>query len=420
MDQELQNILEKLDNNPIFKMSLGSKELFHSNFLEYLFTINKESFIKMINSFNPDRIQLPNRVEYQIGRELENFDLCIYHTVDGTEESKKIYDLVIENKVKSIPYKTQLEDYVQKAHNHNKDSNKCHFILLTLSKDFPDRDDEHVKDYWEVISYKTLKNGIKDHYLDHTSDKNKSYLNDYYCFIEQLDELKEYFVPKQKLILFDENVIKHLKKIRLHDLYIKLRCSWFAVNLKNRLKDSGIPTKIINKFEEREFGVVNINVAINQGNGQIAAWICDCDETYDDGKKKTNMFEIVIQGNQYRHGINQKKVSNDVKANNKHDKLNKLYDRLSGLADRRPLEFLNFQGAYNVGKHLGISPQPDKKKNFKKTSVQKSGPFDCYDEDYIYRYKKIDNIPISQLLGWMVEEAKLIFHNIPNLIDYKA
>ena len=40
MNQKLYDILGELKMNPIFKMSLGSKELFHSNFLEYLWELD--------------------------------------------------------------------------------------------------------------------------------------------------------------------------------------------------------------------------------------------------------------------------------------------------------------------------------------------------------------------------------------------
>ena len=390
-------------------MSLGSKELFHSNFLEYLFTIDRESFIQMINDFNLKDIELRGGVNYQIGREVENFDLCIYHTVNGNESEKKIYDLVIENKVKSIPYKTQLEDYVTKA--CKKSPSNCKFILLTLSDEFPDKDNLTCGngEKWEVINYETLEGGINDHYLNHISDKNQSYIKDYCYFIEQLNNLRKYLIPKQGQPLFDKNIIKRLKEYRLHDLYIKLRCSWFAVELNNLLKNLkviSIPTKFINKYEEREYQFVNINIAINQGNGQIAAWICDRDR---------NTFEVVIQGNQYRHGINQVCINTQEQVRTK--RLNELYTRLQTPDYTRSSKFLDFQDEFSIGTHL---TQPDIKKNHRKNNPQdpvvlKSGPFNCYGDSYIYRYREIDDIAIEQLLEWMVKDIKDLYSNIPKL-----
>lgn len=415
MNQELNDILGELKMNPIFKMSLGSKELFHSNFLEYLWDLDNSRFIKMINSLLPKEkeIVLESGKEYFMGREKEKLDICIFHK----EDKKEVYDLVIENKVKSIPYKKQLEEYFSKV--QGKCSNNCKFILLTLSDDFPDKDDDQVKK-WKITNYNTLKDSIKSQYLgnaqisekDQITENDQRYIQDYCDFIEQLDNLKTILIPNDQQFLFVKEDKDLLEGIRLHDLYIKLRCSWFAVCLKKRLEKEGIDTKIIYKYEEREFGVVNINVTINQGNGQIAAWICDRDKEKDG---KTNMFEIVIQGNQYRHGINQECV--DTK-NQGPERLNELYDRLSQLRDQRSKEFLNFECNFSIGANPTL---PNKTKNHRKNKsqdpvVQKSGPFDCYGEDYIYRYKKIDNIPISQLLKWMVKEVKIIYKTVNELL----
>ena len=87
----------------------------------------------MINQILPNNTLDPNR-QYQIGREKENFDICLFHK----EKKKDVYDLVLENKVKSIPYKEQLIGYVNKV---KESSPHCRFILLTLSEDFPDKGD---------------------------------------------------------------------------------------------------------------------------------------------------------------------------------------------------------------------------------------------------------------------------------------
>ncbi len=133
-------------------MSLGSKELFHSNFLEYLWHVNRDSFINVVNEFLPHPLE--ENQQYEIGREVENFDICIYHE----ENKKRVYDLVIENKVKSIPYKEQLMEYEKKANN----SPCCKFILLTLSDDFPDKDNV---ERWKILRYDELRKSIEKYYI---------------------------------------------------------------------------------------------------------------------------------------------------------------------------------------------------------------------------------------------------------------
>lgn len=413
----MEEIVKKLQKNPIFKMSLGSKELFHSNFLEYLWDINPNTFIEIINELFPNKqlISNPNS-NYQVGRELNNFDFCIYHN-DG---NKTVYDLVLENKVKSIPYKKQLMDYIDKASK----SPDCRFILLALSESFPDKDDNNTSIWpintdkgnnaeWSVIHYNRLNEMIKKHYLDKKccEENDSKYIKDYCGFIEQLVRLKDEILPiniyEQKI--FEDDTINTLKDIRLHDLYIKLRCSWFALALKEKLiKEKGIESQeihIINKYDDRKHGI-NLNVTINQGNGQIAAWICD---GLGDEKNKGNTFEVVIQGGQYRHGINQNSVG--ISGEDKYEILNSCYTRLSEFKDA--MDFLNFEDSGDVN--------PIKKDKFRKTkkdekTPDKEGPFCCYGEYYIYRYKNIKSEEtIGELLDMMVGDVLKLFPNIPKL-----
>ena len=45
-NQQLQNALDALNANPLFRLSMSSLELFHSNFLEWLFDLDHEAFLK--------------------------------------------------------------------------------------------------------------------------------------------------------------------------------------------------------------------------------------------------------------------------------------------------------------------------------------------------------------------------------------
>ena len=47
------NELEELHQNPMFRISLGSKELFHSNFLAFLWDCDKKAFLYVINDLLP-------------------------------------------------------------------------------------------------------------------------------------------------------------------------------------------------------------------------------------------------------------------------------------------------------------------------------------------------------------------------------
>lgn len=419
-------LLERLHNMAIFRLSLGSKELFHSNFLEYLWdckrnddgSFDRKCFISMIRMlFNDENILNGPVDKYILSREKENFDVCIFHKT-GTRD---VYDLIIENKVKSIPYKEQLAEYVGKVADKKQEKSPA-YLLLSLAKDFPDKEDEEIKDTWKVVHYGTLRDAI----WAQEKWRSEPFVEEYCDFIKTLDELgaaildgmdREYLFPN----------VEDYKKERLHDLYIKMRCSWFATALKTELGKNIDKRKIriVSKYEERLPDCVNLNVAMNQGNGQIAAWICDCN---------MNTFEIVIQGDQYRHGINQigikksksKEIENDyyqVKENDRaffnHFVLNWLYGRLEKLQDVNAYNFLNFLDHFNCFNSNQSDIRPESKKEkvyyFRKTKTPKAGPFDCYSDDYIYRYVSISNCTVQTLRDKMLNDILRIFHNLPDL-----
>ena len=156
-------LLIELNKNPMFHLSLGSKELFHSNFLAFLWDQNPKAFLELLNDLCHNSIQVEDlfRKEPTLDREKENFDICLHHK-EGKGE-KEIYDIIIENKVKSIPYKEQLEDYENKVKQHH---NTTTYILLTLADNFPNAN--NIKG-WTIVSYKTLAEKLESKKNDFSS-----------------------------------------------------------------------------------------------------------------------------------------------------------------------------------------------------------------------------------------------------------
>ena len=206
-------ILSNLNGEPIFKMSLGSKELFHSNFLEYLWGVDSNSFKKMICDLLGDHKVFKSDVEYKLSREKENFDLCIYHEIG----SKLEYDVIIENKVKSIPSKQQLDCYVAKVKGGN-----TRFLLLSLIENFFDRVEIEKQKLWKIVHYDVLRTGIENNYKN-VIRKDATYISDYCSFISNMHSLQKEIVPNT---FINEGLwpdYELYKQYRLHDLYIKLR-----------------------------------------------------------------------------------------------------------------------------------------------------------------------------------------------------
>ena len=84
---------KQLRDSTMFHMSLGSKELFHSNFLHWISTVNWSVFLDIMhkladtehfwweNDFNPENHNI------EVRREYHHFDLSIYILDPGTNKA---------------------------------------------------------------------------------------------------------------------------------------------------------------------------------------------------------------------------------------------------------------------------------------------------------------------------------------------
>lgn len=101
-----QTTVDDLKHNPIFAMSLGSKELFHSNFLEWLLT--DETLKDKTKGLRHLLIGSSEQKNFHVYREKYNFDLLIANGEETEDElkNKEIKYTVIENKFKSMPRNT--------------------------------------------------------------------------------------------------------------------------------------------------------------------------------------------------------------------------------------------------------------------------------------------------------------------------
>jgi hypothetical protein len=131
--------ISKLLVSPMFHLSLSSKELFHSNFISWLFLNYREECSKIMRTFIDD-----NEGSYSIKnvkREEKNRDLIIYFENELGFKKK----LTIENKLKSLPNLKQLEEYSLDK------TESDYFLLLSLTKPiFSEEDKFFVGEvYWK-------------------------------------------------------------------------------------------------------------------------------------------------------------------------------------------------------------------------------------------------------------------------------
>lgn len=242
-EMNINDRISNLKNSPIYAMSLGSKELFHSNFWAWLMRRNPEFINTFFFKFES---QKPS-----VEREEKHRDITI-HTEKGSKNDK-IY--IIENKIKSLPYVEQLAKYQieagdafeggviaalkdpnfdceieytvtvdKKIYNVKvrKDENKYSFVI----------DDTPSDKVWRFLSYADIVSEIEKNNKNF-DDPETHIINEYIKVTKEINDIIAQRIEDNK------NVFS-LKCPELHDLkdiYKKYKMSHFKEYLKKYLEN---------------------------------------------------------------------------------------------------------------------------------------------------------------------------------------
>lgn len=279
----MENDIKKLSDSLIYKMSLGSKELYHSNIWAWLI----EQDINFIHAFIDD---IDKELIFQyVSREEGNRDITICFQYPN--KTQKCY--VIENKLKSIPYYDQLEKYT------NKLGDKFISGVLTGLKKPNIVDDNGNVDIngkkWKFISYSEISSRIKE-ILEKSEVEmiisHKDIILDYLSNNEIVERLVNSNIVDNS---FKQVYNSELNKLGLSDLINKNIGSLLVSYVKTRLKEDKID---IPDFYISE-GFNNKKVTLDF---KISNW-------KENVEKNIPYYNIGIQieGYQYRRMVNIKK-----------------------------------------------------------------------------------------------------------------
>jgi hypothetical protein len=292
---QLDTIIQGLKESPLFQLSLSSKELFHSNFLAWLF----ERYPQIPSRIFLNRVSTCDNVK--VLRESHNIDLIL--KFPATDDL-----VIIENKVKCLATREQLIRYADEQlnrYNKQHDKSKIHFVLLSLTKPEFVTDQEKVicldgEVNWTYFSYGELArrlSEIQPELLAKTS-YHSSLMCDYISFIQNLDNLQRYFQidweqHSDDLFLSSQETVS-LKEIRIHDLIEKLRYCQFAQQVKKVLVSKNfklVPEILLNG----QPGEVLVDFGMTRGMGLF-------DLKYCITRHETNpvILGVQIQNNQFR------------------------------------------------------------------------------------------------------------------------
>jgi hypothetical protein len=287
--------VKALQSSPLFQFSLGSKELFHSNFLAWLFELYPEESGKALSKFLKDRT---GQVSVEsVGREEKNRDLWIRFE-NGQE-------LIIENKVKSLPYLEQLAMYSANS------TDNQNFLLLTLSTPpfsnngtITIKNNDGVAVPWNILTYSNMSSIISEIKSGIQNEYHRLILGDYETFIFSLstiftqhessddDLFASFHTPSESPAL------ELLQPLRMGDLYQKLRYEAFAGQISKALKEM-VPEKekVVlsdpNHYTEND-GCINISHGMSKAQGMV---------TVSYVLTKGLYLTVQIQGGSYRQMV---------------------------------------------------------------------------------------------------------------------
>ena len=252
---ELLTLRNKIENTLNYQLSLSNLELYHSNL--FAVVLEKSEFIN--HKFFSNVIDINKKyTDLKVYREKNSIDL----TIEVIDEDRRTHVIFIENKVKSLPDKSQLIRYSEK------DSNAKGILLSLVNPGFDLPGSWFRKSYGELIYY------YRD-LLDKVDETFRLFLTDYIDYMENIEEFIG-MVSYSESYYFEESINKVLEGMRLRSLIEKIHYT----NLENQIASSKYKT-----YSGRIRGAhfLGINLPI-------------------DGT--TSSFDIQIQGNQYRHKVN--------------------------------------------------------------------------------------------------------------------
>ena len=412
--------------SPMFNLSLSSKELFHSNFLYWLSTLdeNKRIFNDLVQSIGVD-VNNWSDTTWEVKREFKSLDVCVI------DKEGKIL-LVIENKVKSIPTIEQLKSYNVTISKNNQEDldksnkeglDKSNKVLLSLTK--PKFNSEDCG--WSWVGYGKIKEyltKLTETLNDYEVDKEKApYYNqiiiDYTKFISAMltviDEWEQNDFKLETPYLLNyksqEDVVEAAvdytgsqskvsnhyetaEKLRIHDLYGKYRTAILCEELKKVLKDIN-PDK------------VDVKCGYSNATPLLDVKIKGVGEKINDQSEE--VFCIQIQGKQYRHAIWAKYKD----ATNREDRIKQSVDRIQGQKEE-------WQWFMNIG----YKPNNENNKCFSHLDNNKFKPtgqrnqYCAYDDKtggaFIYQYVTIQNETTAQdVLDAIKKDVTNILKKLP-------
>ena len=241
-EQEYKRMADDLKKSLLFRMSLGSKELFHSNVWAWLIE-QDPAFIKV---FFPEFGKGSYRY-LGVSRECWHRDVIIW--LENCDNKKRCY-YVIENKIKSLQDEEQLKRYTE-----DKDGNTLlRGVFTGITNALEDKlslpkKETGEKVPWKFVDYGTIAKRIREQARISAcfTDRHRSQIDEYCQIIESINGMIQYGLDKSQE-QFDYSSLsykngenreaEYLEDLRIKDVYTKLKGADILRALEASLKDS--------------------------------------------------------------------------------------------------------------------------------------------------------------------------------------
>jgi hypothetical protein len=307
----------------------------------------------------------------------------------------------IENKVKSLPYRSQLDSYAEKQESAKKESIENHYILMSLYKpSFVDHNncyvsklenDKSVK--WHYMSYAELADRLTNNVAIEFRD-TKYYaliIDDYIKFIHELNRSSDYIRSSVNELFYLSHSNQDWKKfqdIRMGDFYEKLRYAILSERLYDKLISEKVCKNVImgvnpGTCKDKELGkdrdAIYINTGMSRSNGLIdVKMIIDPEHA----TSSRTVVGIQIQDGQFRRLVETNAKDKAIDAVIKNPKIKDWF----------------------VGRDEGFDAGSKVKKQIDNEDIR----YNSFKESFVYRWKKMQSCSLDELVNIIINEIKKI------------
>jgi hypothetical protein len=227
-DEIVATLCAALEKEPLFHISLGSKELFHSNFLAWFADYFPEQAAAV---FHPWTDPMPRAQAGLSEREAGHLDLILH--LPG------LAPIAVENKVFSVPDEEQLDRYAESfLAQHEAGGTRYARVLLSLMSP-----GWTIYNHWRRLSYRELAEALRPH-VGHirAADAFAGDLVEHYIvLISRLVELLELLgTPTwDEPLLLTDTIAGYLEQARISAGVQKARASCMARELRSAVAEKG-------------------------------------------------------------------------------------------------------------------------------------------------------------------------------------